>query len=161
MKLNAAIIIIGLLVVQPVLANQEWNVTWENDTVNQLSLHELNGSYTGIYINDNRDECDVTGNKENSNVSLLVKCSPSWTIEMSGTYEGNEIHGTYVFKQRHHGSFRMFTEQGLTSLNNSLAKCEHSSWAASSLTFVSSVFKTYCFSGFMMISVWFYFAFPW
>ena len=42
-----------------------------------------------------------------------------------------------------------------------LAKCEHSSWAASSLTFVSSVFKTYCFSGFMMISVWFYFAFPW
>ncbi|MFZ1982649.1 MAG: hypothetical protein WAU61_15205 [Smithella sp.] len=88
-----------------------WAVTWlDNNTRNPMSLNQNKDQLTGIYTNDNKESCSVTGEyiKSNRQILLSIKC-PAWGIQMDGipSLDGKTIEGKYVAYGTSAGKFIM------------------------------------------------------
>lgn len=88
-----------------------WTVTWlDNNTNNPMSLNQENGQLTGIYTNDKKESCSITGEyiKKDGRIKFSVKC-PNWGIEMEGllSSDGKSIAGNYTAYGNSTGNFIM------------------------------------------------------
>jgi hypothetical protein len=88
-----------------------WAVTWlDNNTRNPLSLNQNEDQLTGIYTNDNKESCSVTGEyiKSNRQILLSIVCH-GWGIQMDGipSSDGKTIEGKYVAYGTSAGKFIM------------------------------------------------------
>lgn len=92
----------------------KWTVRWlSNDSRNPLTLTQNVTKFTGLYINDAKDNCNVSGDLDTANkfIKLEVKC-PKWDIQMEGfsTLDGKTIVGEYLAYGKAVGGFIMSKE---------------------------------------------------
>jgi hypothetical protein len=88
-----------------------WTVRWlSNDSRNPMTLNQNTINFTGQYVNDSKDNCDVSGDLDPTShlIKLQVKC-PKWDIQMEGfpTLDGKIIVGEYLAYGRAVGGFIM------------------------------------------------------
>ena len=91
-----------------------WTVRWlSNDSRNPMKLAQKVTYFTGVYINDAKDNCSVSGALDTTNqlIKLQVKC-PKWDIQMEGfpTLDGKTIVGEYLAYGKAAGGFIMTRE---------------------------------------------------
>jgi len=110
MRVFVLSIIFSCLIASPAFANQDWVVKWDNNSANKMTLYEGTNSYEGVYYNDAGNACAVAGKRLNRRVAFRVKCTPTWFIDMSGSFVDGRIIGEYVFNGNSKGTFRMFVD---------------------------------------------------
>lgn len=96
----------------PTSITGKWRVTWAQDTknVNDLELMQTELSIAGIYVNDSKENCKVTGtiDQAGTKLALQVACK-QWGIRMEGTVSADRttVSGNYAAYLDDKGTFVM------------------------------------------------------
>jgi hypothetical protein len=88
-----------------------WLFIWQNNSANTnpVKLKYEDGTITGTYINDSKEQCPVVGrwNSSEAKVILTITC-PRWDIKCEGSIKDpNLIIGRYVAYGNSIGDFRL------------------------------------------------------
>jgi hypothetical protein len=87
-----------------------WVVTWNNNSKNPVTLTLTSGRFKGIYENDGKEACSLTGNFQPSNrrLAFQIVC-PRWDIRMQGvaSRDARTISGSYQAYVDATGTFTM------------------------------------------------------
>ncbi len=89
-----------------------WLVRWDNDAKNEnaMTLTARDNRLSGIYLNDSKATCTVTGNidTKTKKFALTIVC-PAWDIRMQGIQGANEasVSGSYQAYLDIQGKFTM------------------------------------------------------
>ena len=84
--------------------NGKWNIEWlkPNGTsyippsTNPITLAVTNNIVSGVYVNDEKEICGVTGITSGAAIAFTVQC-PSWKIDFAGTVTNDlTFGGTYT-----------------------------------------------------------------
>jgi len=115
-KLGTALVVsIGLTTAASAGARDlagSWEVQWDDNAKNRnpLTLTIAAERLSGSYINDDKDNCTVTGNVDTKSrdLALSIIC-PQWDIRMQGRGSAawNSVSGAYQAYINSTGSFTM------------------------------------------------------
>ena len=85
-----------------------WQVTWENQSRNLLTLKAHGDRLAGSYTSDDGSSCATYGRVTARRLELHVLC-PNWSIDMDGTpaADGKTVAGTYFAYGNSRGQFNM------------------------------------------------------
>lgn len=87
-----------------------WTFTWDNDgkNTNPVVLKHAEGTISGTYTNDSKQNCPVAGRLNSSAGVILVIMCPTWDIKCEGSVESPaSIDGKYVAYGDSNGNFKM------------------------------------------------------
>jgi hypothetical protein len=87
-----------------------WAFTWDNNAANTnvADLTQGAGTFTGTYVNDNKEKCPLAGRMSSPTaVSLTIVC-PRWEIKADGSItDERTVAGSYTAYGTSKGTFRM------------------------------------------------------
>jgi hypothetical protein len=94
---------------QPELSGS-WTFTWDgNDkNINTVTLKQKDGTISGAYINDSKENCPVAGRFSSDSSIILVIMCPSWDIKAEGSITSPAlVAGKYLAYGDSTGDFKM------------------------------------------------------
>ncbi len=90
----------------------KWRVTWVQDAnnLNDLELTQTESSIAGIYVNDSKETCKITGTVDEAGLQLALQVAcKKWGIRMEGTVSADRttVSGNYAAYLDEKGTFVM------------------------------------------------------